>query len=389
MSEKFSQVTNAALNITLPLKLMLLVALVAAMAVSSSAQTQSTTGTDEAVAAMITSTKTDPAISASASKSLIGLANAPKKPSAQGAGSENNAYIFVRGYAFSVNRSGGNPAVISSSGGGAITAIDNFDYGTEGAVKFEAGWNGPHWGFRGSYFYTTQSAQEDRTGTAAAPFFVSPRPLNVTFTGFATANTPATFRERFRLHVVDLEGTYKWFSPDWSVVLSAGVRIAPSRQTYTAQDTFGAATTENLNYTQKRTGVGPTAAIDFRHRLGKSNWWITGDGRLAVLFGKLRETATFSNSGGFSQTATRSDSRTTFVGEGELGLEYSWKFGSGNEFFLNGSFIVHHWNDIVNVMPVNPVGGSAFTTLDNPAAASTRQGSLTFTGGAFSFGIRW
>ncbi len=387
MSEKLSQVMSAALNITLPLKLMLLVALMAAMTVSSSAQTQSSTGTGEAIAAMLTSTETDPAISAPTDKSPIEWAKSVRKSSAQGAGSSNNGYIFARGYVFHVSRSGGNPAVISADGIGNVSSVDDFDYGTEGAAKIEAGWNGPHWGFRGSYFYTTQTAEENRTATAGAPFIISPRPLNVTFTGAADAGTNATFRERFRLHVVDLEGTYKWFSTDWSVLLSAGVRIAPSRQTYTAQDTF-AGTTENLTYTQKRTGVGPTAALDFRHRLGTSNFWITGAGRIAVLFGEIKESSTFA-AGGFTTTATRSDSRTNFVGEGEVGLEYAWNVGSGNQLFINGSFIVHHWNDLVNVTPVNASGGSATAALDNPAAAATRKGSLTFTGGAFSFGIRF
>jgi hypothetical protein len=266
--------------------------------------------------------------------------------------------------------------------------VNNFKYGTEGAFKVEAGWNATNnFGFRASYFYTNQTAQENRTGATTAPFIISPRPLNVTFTGAAASGTAATFREKFRLSVIDLEGTYKWHSTNSSALFSAGVRIAPSRQTYTASDIF-VTTPENLSYRQKRTGVGPTVAIDLRHRLGGSNFWITGAGRLAVLFGKNKETASFA-SGTFLQTAARDRSRTNTVVEGEVGLEYAHKFGSGNEFFLNGSFITHDWNNLVNVIPTNAVGGSATSSLDNPTAAPIKKGSVVFVGGAFSIGFRF
>lgn len=389
MLKKLSPEIGTTVSTPLMFKLIAMALLVAATAGASFAQTPSTTNTGAAITAMVTDTIKTPAGKVEvAAEAAIAPPSAYRKPAAQGAGSDNQGYLFLRGYAFHIHRSGGDPAVIRSDAVGNITAVDNFKYGTEGAFKIEAGWNATNnWGFRASYFYTNQTAQENVTGAATAPFFVSPRPLNVTFTGAAAPGTAASFREKFRLHVIDVEGTYKWHSANSSAVLSAGVRIAPSRQNYTAQDIF-VTTPENLNYTQKRTGWGPTVGLDLRHRIGSSNWWFTGAGRFAVLFGRLRESATFA-SGTFTQTATRSAGRTNGVWEGEAGLEWNHKFGSGNEFFLNGSFIVHDWVNIVNVIPTNGVGGSATSLLDNPAVPATKKGSIIFIGGAFSLGFRF
>jgi hypothetical protein len=386
MLKKLSQGTGATMHTSFIIKLIALTVLVAAMSSISFAQTQSNTGA--AIAALVTDAKATPAVSAPAPESPISPVNTSVKPKAQGAGSDNQGYLFIRGYAFHIHRSKGDPAVINSDALGNIQSVNNFNYGTEGAFKIEAGWNATNnWGFRASYFYTNQTAQENRTGGTAAPFIISPRPLNVTFTGAAANGTAATFREKLRLHVIDLEGTYKWHSTNSSVLVSAGVRIAPSRQTYTAQDVF-VTTPENLSYTQKRTGVGPTVAIDLRHRLGGSDFWITGAGRFAALFGQIKESATFA-SGTFSQTNTRNQGRTNGVWEGEVGLEWAHKFGSGNEFFLNGSFVTHDWVNLVNVIPTSAVGGSATTSLDNPTAAATRKGSVLFVGGSFSLGFRF
>jgi hypothetical protein len=310
-------------------------------------------------------------------------------PTPTPASGDNHAYVKFTAYYFKVSRSGGDPAVINSNAGGLISSIDSFNYGWELAYKGEAGWNASNgFGFRGSYFYTKQSAEENRTGSATAPFIVSPRPLNVTFTGAADANTPATFRERFKLQVIDLEGTYKWQDPSWSVIVSAGVRIALSRQTYTAQDTF-VGTTENVSYIQKRTGYGPTGAVDFRHQIGGSGFWWTGTARFAYLTGKINESASYT-AGTFSQTPTRTSGRKNWVFEGETGLEWVHNIGGGNnELFLNGSFIYHNWNNIVNVMPTSAVGGSATASLDNPSLPPTKKGSISFMGGAFTIGFRF
>lgn len=332
MFERLLQVKSAFLRTPVLIKMMVMVALMLTLANHSNAQTQTTPTTDEAIAQMVKDAKTTPAVGASATKSRVSPFSTVAKPKAQGAGSDNPGYIFLRGYVLHISRSNGDPAVINSDAVGNITSVDDFDYGVEGAFKVEAGWNATNnWGFRVGYFYTTQTADENRTATAAAPFIISPRPLNVTFTGAAAAGTAATFRERFRLHVIDVEGTYKWHSSNSSLVVSAGVRIAPSRQTYNANDIF-VTTPEALTYTQKRTGVGPTFGLDWRHRIGSSNFWWTGAGRIAVLFGKIKETSTFA-SGTFIQTATRDRSRTNWVLEGETGVEWAKKFGSNNEFW--------------------------------------------------------
>ncbi len=388
MLKNLSQKARMTTRTSFIIKLIALTILMSAMSSISFAQTQSNTDTGAAIASLVTDAKAAPAVTAPAPEAPISPANTSANPTAQGAGSDNQGYIHIRGYVFRIHRTNGDPAVINSDGIGNVSSVNNFHYGTEGAFKIEAGWNATNnFGFRASYFYTNQTAQENRTGGASAPFIISPRPLNVTFTGSAAAGTAATFREKFRLHVIDLEGTYKWHSTNSSALLSVGVRIAPSRQTYTASDIF-VTTPENLNYRQKRTGVGPTVAIDLRHRLGMSNFWITGAGRFAVLFGRNRETASFA-SGTFLGTAVRDRSRTNTVLEGEVGLEYAHKFGSGNEFFLNGSFITHDWHNLVNVIPTNGVGASSTALLDNPAADPTRKGSIIFVGGAFSIGFRF
>ena len=391
MFPRLSRTKNNPVNTTLAMKCLLLLALSAALGGTAFAQTQTDANlnTGAAITAMVSDTLKTPAAKIAAVKDpVISPAKPSRKPLAQGAGSNNPGYIFLRGYAFHIHRTSGDPAVINADAGGNISSVNDFNYGTEGAFKVEAGWNATNnWGFRASYFYTNQTATENRTGATTAPFIISPRPLNVTFTGAAAPGTTASFREKFRLHVIDVEGTYKWHSSNSSALVSFGVRIAPSRQVYTAQDIFGT-TPETVNYTQKRTGWGPTVGIDLRHRIGSSNFWLTGAGRFALLFGRLRETASYT-AGTFSGTATRSEGRTTTVWEGESGLEWNHPFGSGKEFFINGSFVVHDWVKIVNVIPTSAVGGSSTASLDNPAVPATRRGSIIFVGGAFSLGFRF
>ncbi|HEY0547594.1 MAG TPA: hypothetical protein VGC91_19595 [Pyrinomonadaceae bacterium] len=391
MLKKLSHETGATVKTPLLVKLIVMALMVAATACASFAQTQSNTNlnTGAAITAMVTDAKTAATSKvATATEPVISPANTSRKPLAQGASSNNQAYVFLRGYVFHIHRTHGDPAVINSNAVGNISSIDNFKYGTEGAFKIEAGWNATNnWGFRASYFYTNQTATENRTGAATAPFILSPRPLNVTFTGAAAPGTAATFNEKFRLSVIDVEGTYKWHSTTSSVVLSGGVRIAPSRQVYKANDIF-VTTAENVTYTQKRTGWGPTGAIDVRHRIGGSSFWWTGAGRFALLFGKNKETATYT-AGAFTQTATRRIGRTNPVWEGETGLEWNHTFPSGNEFFINGSFIIHDWVNIVNVIPTAGVGSSATAAFDNPTAAPSKKGSIIFVGGSFSLGFRF
>jgi hypothetical protein len=399
MLKRFTHQTSARVKMHFPIKMMMLVVLVAALAGSAFGQTPSSTNTGAAVASMVVSAKTDPAVPVPAAENPISPAKATAtKP--VGAGSDNHGYVLLRGYFFSINRSGGDPAVINVNvtggppdlGGGGIpttASVSDFDYGWKSAYKAEVGWNwSNNWGIRASYFYTNQSAQENRTGTTTSPFFISPRPLNVPYTGPADPGTLARFRERFQIHVIDVEGDYKWHNPNWSVLVSGGIRIAPSRQTYTAEDTFKGVT-ENLTYVQERTGYGPTGAIDFRHRIGGSNFWWTGAARVAALFGAIDEISTFT-APGVIDTATRSDSRTNWVYEVESGLEWSHKFNGGNnEFFLNGSFVYHNWNDIVNIIPTPAVGTDPIALLDNPLLAATKKGSISFTGGVFSVGFRF
>jgi hypothetical protein len=188
--------------------------------------------------------------------------------------------------------------------------------------------------------------------------------------------------------VIDLEGTHKWHNPNWTVLISGGLRIGISRQTYTAEDTF-AGTTELVTYVQERTGYGPTGAIDFRHRIGSSSWWWTAQGRIANLFGGIDERASYVVPG-FVQAAARTSSRSTWVFEGETGIEWSHKFNGGaNEVFLNGSFAYHNWNDLLNIMPAPAVGVSAVAALDNPLLPPTRIGSISFVGGVFTVGFRF
>jgi hypothetical protein len=386
MFEKVSQAMSIRVNIPLPIRSMILFAIVAALSSSAFAQTQASTDINTGVTTMVATAKAEPAVMVPAAKEPF---FSPKKsaPMPVGAGSNNHGYALFRGYFFSVNRSGGDPAEIDSNALGVTSAVTNFDYNWKSGYKAEVGWNwSSGWGLRASYFYTNQSAQVNRNGAAGAPFIISPRPLNVTFTGAADAGTLARFRERFQVHAIDVEGTYKWSNPAWTLLVSGGVRVAPSRQTYTAEDTF-AHTTENVVYKQERTGWGPTWALEYRHKLTPHLWW-SAAGRLAVLFGNIDETSSYS-AGGFTQTAARTSSRTNWVYEVESGLEWVTPFDGGKEFFINGSFMYHNWNDIVNIMPVPAVGASATLSLDNPLLPPTRKGSISFTGGVFSVGFRF
>lgn len=386
MIEQFLNLVSNRERFSLPTKALILFALVTALGGNAFAQTQATTDVSGAVTSMVASAKDDAGVVPAADNPIAPEAKPAALP--VGAGSDHRGYVMARGYFFSINRSGGDPAVIASSAGGVISSVTNFDYGWKSAYKAEAGWNWPsNWGLRGSYFYTNQSAQVNRTGTVGAPFFVSPRPLNVTFTGAADAGTLARFRERFQLHVIDLEGDYKWHNPNWSVLVSAGLRIGISRQTYTAEDTF-AGTTENLRYVQERTGYGPTAAIDFRHRIGSSNFWWTGQGRFAVLFGDVDESSLFTSGAFIPPPTLRTDSRSTWVFEGETGLEWSKTIGTW-QIFLNGSGVYHYWNDLLNIMPTAAVGGSATASLDNPLLPPTRTGNISFVGGVVTVGFRF
>lgn len=360
------------------LRFIVLSVLLAIAAIGASAQTQ--TAADTTTPAAV---PTDPVLTSGAP-----VFPKPAVLPAQGASGTKDSYVWVRGYIFKVHRSNGNPAYINvNPATGNASSIVNFDYGTERAFKIEAGWNSSttHFGFRLAYFRSTQKADTSATQTAAGPGIISPQPLNVLYTGFPVVGTTATFQERFRLHVVDIEGTYKWGGANQSIVISAGLRVAPNRQIYQARDIF-LGTPELVEYTQRRTGVGPTVGVDLRHYLG-SGFWVTGAGRFAALFGSIREQARYDNAPFFVETATRKSNRMTPVFEGEGGLEWSGAGGGG--FFVNGSFIIHHWQNLVNVMPTPAVGTDAFASLDNPGNPPTRKGNVRFIGGAFSVGFRF
>lgn len=335
-------------------------------------------------------TETESVIGFTRSESIRTRAKAPAAPTS---GDENNAYVSFKTYIFKVTRSDNDVAVLGvSSPGSLITDKTKFDFGTSAAYKAEAGWQAPNrFGFRGSYFFTFQDAQENRTGAGTAPFFVSPRPLNLIFTGAAFPGTPATYKEDLRMDVADLEGTYNWTEDDWTVLVSGGVRIARVRQLYRANDNFGSATNfEALRYEQKRTGFGPTGALEFKKRLGTSNLWFTGSGRFAAIFGSIDESAQFDcTSCGVVTPVTRSSSPRTWVVEGEAGVEWKHKLSGGNELFFGGSFIIHNWHDVVIATPTNAVGGDGLATLDPATAAPTQRGSVRFLGGGFSAGFRF
>ena len=385
MLERFSHAKSASVKMHFPIKAMMLVVLVAAIAGSAFGQSSSSTTTGGAVASIVTPATTDPVVSVPAADAAISPATASTAPYPQGAGGDNHGYVIMRGYAFRIHRSGGDPAIINAGATGLTASITDFNYGTKAAYKVEAGWSwNNNFGFRASYFYTNQSAQLNRTQTAAAPFFLSPRPLNVTFTGAPTIGTLARFRERLQIQAVDVEGTYKWHAPNWTVLISGGVRIAPTRQTYSVDDTFAGAP-ETLTYVQERTGIGPTGAIDFRHRLGGSSFWWTGAARIAVLFGQIDEAASYNG----AIPTRRASSRTTWIGEAETGIEWMHKFAGNNEIFLNGSVVFHNWNNLLIIMPVPAIGVSATATLDNPLLPPTRKGSVRMVGGVFSLGFRF
>jgi hypothetical protein len=138
-----------------------------------------------------------------------------------------------------------------------VTAITDFNHGTEFAPKIEGCYNGTGgWGFRVSYFYTNQKARIDVAATAP-PGIISIRPLNVISTGQAQAGTTATFRERLRIQYFDGEGSYRWKGATYLALFSAGIRVVPTTQVYTATD-ISRNEPENLKYTQERTDIGPS-----------------------------------------------------------------------------------------------------------------------------------
>jgi hypothetical protein len=299
----------------------------------------------------------------------------------------------VRAYLFKVyRRSGGGPAYIEGSPTTFnVTRVQNFSYGMEKAWKLEAGWNATNgWGFRASAFRTFQSANTSRVAPAGFnPFIVSPIPLNAGFTGPADPGTTATFQEKFRIYSFDLEATRKWHSANHTLLVSAGLRIADTSQVYRANDVSSffflfPTASEVVIYSQNRRAYGPTAAFDWRDRLGGSNFWWTGTARLAWISGKNQENASYNGTGNF-----RNRGRGNGVFEFETGVEWAHKLGGGHEFFFGSSFIAHQWRNIVNIMPTNPVGGAAIASLDDPASNPTKKGSVAFIGGHITAGFRF
>ena len=327
----------------------------------------------------------------------VGTLTSLKRPASAASTDEAHAWADVKVYVFKVSRGDNNIAVVALDGLGKVASNTSFDYGRQTAYKTEFGWTaGNKFGFRASYFYTKQRANDiSRLGTAAPPRFKSTAPLNVFPTGTTTPGNTSTYAQNFRMDVGDIEATYSPRNERWRAMISAGVRIARYNQVYRAHDALLNLFFEDVRYEQKRTGAGPTGAVDLRYRLGNSDVSLIGSGRVAFLFRPLRETAIstltdlHATTPFSTQTATRSSSPRTFVVEGEAGLEWEYKFSGRRSIFFNGSFIMHQWHDAVIGTPVEPVGSSTGTPSDDPAAPPTVKGSIRFLGGGFSVGFRF
>jgi hypothetical protein len=258
--------------------------------------------------------------------------------------------------------------------------------------KIEVGYAASHkFGLRASYFYNAQELNGDQVAPQSPEFVQSVRPLNL----FGVSSTPGgktiRLRQRLRMHVFDLDVTYKVEGEKYSALFSVGGRFAHTFQRFSGMDAPGSAFITILSYDQRRAGIGPTTAVDLRRKLGQTNFRLFGQGRFALLFGEIKERAEQRTTLFCCQRVERNMGRTTPVLEGEVGFEYARSIGGGKELLFSGSYAVQEWFKLVNVTPTPPVGTlySSLVALDDARQPPKIRGNIGLFGGGFKVSIRF
>jgi Legionella pneumophila major outer membrane protein precursor/BON domain len=322
---------------------------------------------------------------------------------------QSNGSGFIAGASVYVLRPflDNNVAFTTTTGLGTASPSTNsttFSWNAEPAYAIWAGYDfADGFGIRARWFHLdassdtmTASNGPGLTTTGIRPSPNLPTLPGTTGNGFGSAGLLLnsgvgqdllTFTSSLRIDALDAEATYDWQSDKWMFSFSGGGRFLSMKQEYHAALTNNpgdgvTSESQNLDFTHKFTGGGPTIDFQAAMRIGQSNFSVYANGRASLLVGRTTEVTNYSqivsdprgltNGGAFpfssvvNPTATNSTDTVMPITEIELGLEYGRDWGRS------------HW--FVRAAAVNQ-------TYFGAGSASHTDGDLSLFGGRFTIGL--
>lgn len=238
----------------------------------------------------------------------------------------NVGFGFVRPYIKN------DPAFfVSTAGNPAVARQVEFDPGTQFLPEVSLSIVGPDdWGFRTSWWGFSTSETEGQTGNGRT---VTAAPLGLGFVSMSPADVFTAFT-KLGMDVADFEVTRDFHGANWAVEVAGGFRYAHIAQRYDVADLTGGATSL-LFSGQDFNGFGPTLFARGRWQVAETGFYVFGDGRGSLLYGKSQQDAWLDLPIGIVNAAT-SSRMVMPVAEMELGVGYRRAWRGTDLFFEMG-----------------------------------------------------
>jgi len=205
-------------------------------------------------------------------------------------------------------------------------------------------------GVRATYWQYDHSAQ-DRSFAFNGATMYSAQAMTVIFPAYITTATPGdvlSLASGLEVQTLDLEGTQTVCVGRLQALVSAGVRYASLTQESSAWITNSGFTTQELRWSRRFSGLGPTVRMELRRPLGDFGLEFFGAGGGALLFGKkdLYRTVAPDVVSPDPDTVTLDD-EDEVVGCGgmELGLQWTRPLARGGNLFVRGAWEGQLWTD--------------------------------------------
>ena len=221
------------------------------------------------------------------------------------------------------------------------------------------------WGIRGRWFEFSGSGNASGTVGDQGVYLPGLISMSSTSAGDAINASSVLYGD-----VVDLEGTYTWRSERWWLMASGGVRYVHLNQSYSLNvfdPTHGNSNVYSINNFD---GVGPTLALEGHHQIGWSHFGFYGSLRGSLVFGEAHQWAQFADPVNGTIVVGGHQSSVLSIGEVELGVEWSRRFGRF-ELSTQLGCVGQYWSGAGN--PSQALG--AYTTAITPGS------NLGFIGG--------
>lgn len=204
-------------------------------------------------------------------------------------------------------------------------------------------------GVRASYWQYDHSAHPVAM-TPALGNAATAQAVTVIFPATITAALPGdtlTANNRLQLQTIDLEGTSRVHIGEIALLGGAGIRYARMDQSTTAAVTNSGVVTQQLNWSRRFEGVGPTFSAELRRPLGSWGLDFVSNARGAILFGN-KDLSRFVSPGSLSTppvVSLHDASDVSGMGLAGLGIEWNRHLHRYGTTFVRGTYEGQLWTD--------------------------------------------